>query len=70
MDFSTAEPGAMEIRECGPIPTVLHHLLKLVMVCKCKVGYFHFFFSFGFWMTPKVRVITPKFSYQNLAYLA
>jgi len=44
MDFSTAEPGAMEIPECGPMPTVLHHLLKLVMVCKSKVGYFHFFF--------------------------
>lgn len=43
VDFSTTESGAMEIYECGSMPTILY-ILKLAMVCKCKVGYFHFFF--------------------------
>lgn len=35
-----------------------------------KVLFFFFFPLAAFWKAPKLRVISPKFSYQKLAYLA
>lgn len=51
------------------MPTILHHFLKLVQM-QGKVLFFFFFPLAAFWKAPKLRVISPKFSYQKLAYLA